>query len=252
MKVNTNISYDFNRSIERLDEILDSSENFDEVSEIPNSDRLTYRNGFYLNCYSIFIDIRDSSELPEKYLRKTLAKIYRSFISEIVAIYQSYSNCKEINIVGDCVWGVFNAKQKEDVLAVFSAGYSSNSLVNALNYKLCKKGIKPIRIGIGISKGRALMIKAGFNGSSINDVIWMGDVVNQASKMCSKANKEVSSTMVISKNVYDDLSGYDNGEQEYQSFFTKKITDTYYHGDIIRIEMNKWLNDKKISSPCSL
>jgi class 3 adenylate cyclase len=41
----------------------------------------------------------------------------------------------------------------------------------------------PIRSGIGMSYGRALMIKAGFNGSGINDVVYMGDVVNRASKL---------------------------------------------------------------------
>lgn len=29
------------------------------------------------------------------------------------------------------------------------------------------------------------MIKAGYSGSTINDVVWMGEVVNVAAKLCA-------------------------------------------------------------------
>ena len=127
-----------------------------------------------------------------------------------------------------------------NVLNVFSAAYTSNSLVRTLNYKMSKKGIEPIEIGIGIAKGRALMIQAGYKGSGIKDIVWMGDVVNQASKMCSKANKIVSENLVITDSVFIDLNGYGNGKDNYQSFF-KKIND-FYVSDIIRIDLEDWLN----------
>ncbi len=240
MKVTTSYEYNFDDSLNRIDEILNTSSTFKELEEIPSSDRLRYDNGFYLNCYAIFIDIRQSSKLPTKYNRPTLAKIYRAFISEITAIFQSYEDCKEINIVGDSVWAVFNSKKKNDVLNVFSAAYTSNSLVRTLNYKMSKKGIEPIEIGIGIAKGRALMIQAGYKGSGIKDIVWMGDVVNQASKMCSKANKIVSENLVITDSVFIDLNGYGNGKDNYQSFF-KKIND-FYVSDVIRIDLEDWLN----------
>ncbi len=218
---------------------------------IPDSDKLTYTNGFYIDCYSIFIDVRDSSKLPERFQKKTLAKIYRAFISEIVAIFQSYGNCKEINIVGDSVWAIFSSKTKSDVLEVFSASYTSHSLVKNLNYKLCKKGLQGIKIGIGIGKGSALMVKAGFKGSGINDTIYMGHVVNKASKMCSKANKEVSSEIVIDQGTYNDLSGYQNAHNvTYQSMFSWNYNGQYYHASIIRLDMNDWLTQKQKISPC--
>jgi class 3 adenylate cyclase len=105
---------------------------------------------------------------------------------------------------------------------------------------MSKKGIEPIEIGIGIAKGRALMILAGYKGSGIKDIVWMGDVVNKASKMCSKANKIVSENLVITDSVFIDLNGYGNGKDNYQSFF-KKIND-FYVSDIIRIDLEDWLN----------
>lgn len=250
MKVTNHIQFNIEESYERLEEIIDSSSTFDELQEIPNSDKLTYSNGFYFNCYSIFIDIRDSSKLPKRYQKRILAKIYRAYISEIVAIFQSSKNCKEINIVGDSVWAIFEAQEKKDVLEVFHSAYASESLINNLNYKLCKKGITDIKTGIGICKGDALMIKAGFKGSGINDIIYMGNVVNQASKLCSKARKEVSSGLVIDIKTYQDLEGYHNNTNTYQSMFQKNHISNYYHGTIIRIDMENWLNLKKQNSPC--
>ena len=43
-------------------------------------------------------------------------------------------------------------------------------------------------LGQGLSYGRALMIKAGYNGSGINDVVYMGDVVNAAAKLAARGS----------------------------------------------------------------
>lgn len=59
-------------------------------------------------------------------------------------------------------------------------------MINVLNYELGKRGIGPISVGIGVDYGRALMITAGYSGSGINDVVYMGDVVNRAAKLASK------------------------------------------------------------------
>lgn len=250
MKVTTNRPYNFENSFDRLQEILDSSETFEQVDSVPNSDTLSYSNGYYFKCYSIFIDIRDSSTLPSQYQKRTLAKIYRAYISEVVALFQSSSNCKEINIVGDSVWGIYTAKIKDDISEVFQAAYRACSIINTLNYKLCKKGIDPIKVGIGIDKGNALMILAGFKGSGINDVIYMGGVVNNASKLCSKGGKSGNGSIAISNDVFNDLQGKNNGTTEYQTFFSKNYLEDFYHVTMHAIDMNAWLTDKQTKSPC--
>ena len=84
-------------------------------SSIPSRDKLTYKNGYYVNVTALFIDIVDSSKLTDGNKRPTLAKMYRAFLSECVAIMNSWEMCKEININGDCVWGVFETPKKSDV-----------------------------------------------------------------------------------------------------------------------------------------
>ncbi|MGG2110254.1 hypothetical protein ABFY60_07000 [Lysinibacillus pakistanensis] len=54
--------------------------------------------------------------------------------------------------------------------------------MSVLNFKFIKRwgvNFKDIQAGIGVALGRALVIKAGFSGSGINDLIYMVDVVNR-------------------------------------------------------------------------
>src|SRR5690606_4448534 len=92
-------NYDHLKSYDRLDEILDSSDNsYSEVESILSRDKLTFTIRFYAYCSALYVDIRNSSELPNKYRRPKLAKLYSSFISEVVAIINGDVNCREINI----------------------------------------------------------------------------------------------------------------------------------------------------------
>lgn len=83
-------TYSYTASAKRIDEILNQpTGQFEETSSLPDRDKLTYSNGFYGLCSAVFVDIRDSSGLTEKHKRPALAKIYRSFISEMVAVLNS-------------------------------------------------------------------------------------------------------------------------------------------------------------------
>ena len=107
-KKETTYTYKVEDSASRMDDILDANDNDyeDNKSSIPSRDKLTYKNGYYINVTALFIDIVDSSKLTDGNRRPTLAKMYRAFLSECVAIMNSWEMCKEININGDCVWGV--------------------------------------------------------------------------------------------------------------------------------------------------
>lgn len=246
MEVKNTCNFDFDKSFSRIDSYLNESVEYGDVANIPARSSLSFSNGYYVNCYALFVDIRESSQLPEIHQKRVLARIYRSYISELTAIMQSYENCKEVNIIGDCVSGIFSSTKKEDVLQPFGASYYINSIVNVINYKLAKKGYNNIKIGIGLAKGKALMIQAGYKGSGLNDVVWMGDVVNKASNLCNIANKKGNDVIVVSDEVYTDLSGY-NGYNNipYQEMLHKPSGSDYYTGDIILVNIESWINSQK-------
>jgi hypothetical protein len=100
--------YSYTSSSDRIDDILSQPGGvFEEVDGLPDRDKLSFTNGFYGMCSAVFIDIRDSSGLTDQHKRPTLAKIYRAFISEMVAVLNSDPFVREVNIVGDCVWAVY-------------------------------------------------------------------------------------------------------------------------------------------------
>lgn len=246
MEVKSNHQYNFDDSLVRIDYMLDTSGEFTETDDIQKRQTLTYDNGYYMNCYALFVDIRDSSKLPENHQKRVLAKLYRSYISELTAIMQSFGNCREVNIVGDCVNGIFTCTCKDDVMEPFKAAFTINGIVNALNVKAEKKGYQKIRIGIGLSKGKALMVQAGYKGSGLNDVIWMGDVVNYASHLCNKANKDGNDVINISQEVYDDLEGFRGYQNKlYQTMFNKPLGKNYYTGSVIRRDIEVWISNNQ-------
>lgn len=229
--------YNHDKSIERITEVLDASDNsFEEKDSIPSRDSLTYKNGYYVNCSALFVDIRDSKSLNEKHTRPVLAKIYKVYISELIAVLRHHDGVNEISIEGDSVWAVFNTPYLDDINNLFSVAAMASSLIRTLNIKLAKKGYSTLKVGIGISYGRALLIKSGYKGSDINEVVWLGKLVGEAAKLCSFGNKEYyDEELMVSEVFYNNL-GKDN-----QSLLTRNNYRNCYHGNIHNISMNNWV-----------
>ena len=116
-KKDTTYKCNIEDSASRIDGILDANDNNyeDNGNNIPSREQLTYKNGYYVNVTALFIDIVGSSKLTDGQRRPSLAKMYRAFLSECVAIMNSWNMCKEININGDCVRGVFETPRKTDI-----------------------------------------------------------------------------------------------------------------------------------------
>jgi class 3 adenylate cyclase len=230
--------FDPQSSADRIDDILAAADTeFKEVDSIPSRDKLTFTNGFYANCTAVYVDVRDSSKLPEKYKRPTLAKIYRSFISEAVALVNATSKCAEVNIHGDAVWGVVDTPYKADIDAAFELAARLNSLTKLFNCRFKKVGIDAIETGIGIAYGRALMIKAGHKGSAINEVVWMGDVVNSASRLSGYASRGWAQPVMLDDDIYQNL------KDEYKQFCTRNFERSCYACNVVNTSMEDWIEE---------
>jgi hypothetical protein len=112
----------------------------------------------------------------------------------------------------------------------------NGSLVDILNFKLKKRGYQTYEVGVGLDYGRALMIKAGNKGSGLNDVVWMGDVVNQACHLCNEANSGYFDKRVFLSNVI-----YDNLNDKNKNLCSKDGGRNIYQADVINIGMSDWL-----------
>lgn len=50
------------------------------------------------------------------------------------------------------------------------------------------------------------MIQAGYKGSSINDVVWMGNVVNNACHLANKAGRDGRKSIIVTSMIYSNLN----------------------------------------------
>lgn len=229
-------AYDFEKSRDRIDEILDSSDNnYEDKKEIPNRENLTFTNGYYVYGSAIFVDMRGSKEYANNHRRPVLAKVYRSYISELIAILNSLQIVRELYIEGDCVWAIYNTPLKKDVNDVFSISAKVNSLIDTLNIKLKKRKYTPIKAGTGVHYSETLMIKSGYSGSGINEVTWIGNLVSETADLCSKANKNGKSRSLIS-NVF-----YTNLNEDNKKLLSKCYSLDCYEGNYVNSKMNKWV-----------
>lgn len=233
-------TYSYVSSSDRIKAILDQPAGaFEETEALPDRDKLTFTNGFYGKCSAIFIDIRDSSGLTAKHKRPTLAKIYRAFISEMVAVLNSTSIVREVNIVGDCVWAVYNTPLKTDITEVFTIASRANTLLKLLNHHYAKKGIDALKIGIGVDYGRALMIKAGFSGSGINEVVYMGDVVNSAAHLAHEAGRGWNRPIYVGSDIHFNLR--DDDKKWFNSTYLTG-QGTVYTADVVLTTMSEYID----------
>jgi len=232
-------TYNHKKSIERIDETLNNSDaNYEDRKSIPLRSALTFNNGFYVDCSALFIDMRGSKSLSENHKRPTLAKIYKTYISELVAVLQDHSKVSEIYIEGDCVWGIFDTPQKSDIDELFSTAAKAASLIDILNIKYKKKGYSEITVGIGMSYGSSLYIKAGYKGSGTNEVVWLGKLVGEAAQLCSYGNKTYADNETMVSNVF-----YENLNQKNKNLLAKNYNRDCYHGNLVNTKMNEWVEN---------
>jgi class 3 adenylate cyclase len=114
--------------------------------------------------------------------------------------------CEEINIHGDCVWGVFKADCVDNYGVVYHIAARLNSLLGWMNVKLKQHGYRQIKAGVGAADGNVLIVKAGYSGSSINDLIWMGDAINKASHLANCAGRNGLEPILLTESFVQKIS----------------------------------------------
>ena len=241
--------YDYKKSKEAVEAILKSPTKIVEKDKIPSSDsEFTYENGIKAWVGALFVDIVDSSKLFQSPNEDT-ARIIRSFCSEIISILKDDGNYREIGIRGDCVYCIYNAPYQTDLVDIFRHAYRINSFMSMLNNLLKKNGYSVVRAGIGLGCSQDLIIKAGQNGSGINDKIWIGKAVVDAAHLSDVANRNGICPIAMSPVFYNNVIEHLCKENEkYKSWISAHTSGYYgsvdcYHCSIIETGFDKWIEE---------
>ena len=187
--------------------------------QLPLTSDLTDSNKIYRGKVSVlFVDMRESTKLPEKFNAAQLVKIYRSYIRTVVQAIR-YSGGVVRDFMGDGVLAVFvdNADGKSEDKAVRAARYITTVVDKLLNPVLDREIKHRISCGIGIHTGEITLSKVGMKGKEAQEdaenefgIAWIGNSTNLACKFSGAVGH---GTIFICSSTYSaltDISGKQN------------------------------------------
>jgi class 3 adenylate cyclase len=138
------------------------------------------------------------------------------------------------------VWGIFNTPAKTDIDELFNVVAMAASLVDTLNVKYSKKKYSKIIVGIGVSYGSSLLIKSGYKGSGINEVVWLGKLVGEASQLCSYGNRTYDDKRIMVSSVF-----HSNLNKNNKELLSYNHARDCYHGSFVNTLMDDWVNKNR-------
>ena len=241
--------YDYRKGKERIEDILDNELKVIEQNEVPTDTAFTFSNGYYSWVSAIFVDVRDSSTLFADEDKEKVSKIIRCFTSEIIEILRNDDNLREIGIRGDCVYGIYTTPRTTDVLEVANKSFYINTYMKMLNKLLRNRSLPEIKVGIGMSTAKELVIKAGRKDVGINSKVWIGKAVTRASNFSSQGNKKGNSALVYSScsynNFIDKLQERNSKEnvKEWFTYHSDEGEGAYYTANIVKSDFDKWISN---------
>ena len=214
---------------------------------MPSSDNFTYHNGYYSNVTAVFVDIKDSTALFGENKKKSTSKIIRAFSSEIIEILKDDSNLREIGIRGDCVYAIYSVSTKDDLEKILSDSILINTFNKMFQKILVNSNFVSFKIGIGLGLSETLIVKTGQKFSGINDNVWIGESVVDASKLSGQGNRDGFETIVMNELFFNNIKEFNaNPEHKYSYYISSKYSyksqSIVYQCDMINVDYNKWID----------
>lgn len=240
--------FDYKESKKRVYDILYSKTKIENKDQIPsNESEFTYENGIKTWVGAMFLDIKDSTLLFKNYDEEKLARILRAYFSEIVSILRNNTNYRQIGIRGDCVYAIYSVTNKDDIKEILSDAILINTFNKMFQKILSNIGYATFEIGIGLGLSKTLIVKTGQKYSGINDNVWIGDSVVDASKLSSQGNRDYFETIVMDDLFFSNVKDFNaNNDYKYSHYISSKYSyktqSTVYQCDMINIDYNDWIN----------
>lgn len=240
--------FNYYESKKRIYDILNSKTKIEKKDYIPSNDsEFTYENGIKAWVGAMFLDIKESSKLFKEYNEEKLARILRAYFSEIVGILKLNNNYRQIGIRGDCVYAIYSVSTKDDLEKIFSDSILINTFNKMFQKILINSNFVSFEIGIGLGLSETLIVKTGQKFSGINDNVWIGESVVDASKLSGQGNRDGFETIVMNELFFNNIKEFNaNPEHNYSYYISSKYSyksqSTVYQCDLINVDYNKWID----------
>ena len=144
------------------------------------------RGGERRDITLMFVDIRGFTSMSESMAAHDVTEVVQMYLDHLSAIIFTWDGTVD-KYVGDEIMAFWNAPrlQENHALLAVRCAYDLVNRAHELQERLLAKGLPPIRWGIGINSGPAVV---GMMGSrSRLQYTALGDTVNTAARFCSHA-----------------------------------------------------------------
>jgi class 3 adenylate cyclase len=203
------LSDDLNRMVS--DYLVGDYETY-EPQGVPNPEDIALGNkAAKLSATTLFIDVRQSSDITNAFRRQTAAKMMKSYFDGAVRIINNNE-------------GKVRSFNGDGMLAIFVGGTRSNNAVKAAmqvkwfvlrvlqskfnryfeNNQAAAGQALAFSIGCGLDDGEIFAVRVGIRGT--NDVAWVGRCTNTSAKLANDASspQEIAITRAIYQRLNDD------------------------------------------------
>lgn len=245
--------YDYKNAKKRIIDTISSKTDIDRESKyIPkNESEFTFKNGIKTWVGALFVDIVDSSRLFKEEKDERIARIIRSFCDEIIRILSLNDNYRQIGIRGDCIFAIYDAPKIIDTESILLDASYINTFQNMFQKILQDNQFPTFEIGTGLGLSETLVIKAGQKGSGINDYIWIGSSVVNASKLSSEAARNSNPPILLDNLFKLNLEEYckkNNAYSWFNKIYSRKLNEYIYGANIIKIDFDEWITNEFVRS----
>jgi adenylate cyclase len=180
------------------------------IAELVVSGEVEVEKGGQSREASVFFsDIRGFTAMSEKRSAQQVVDMLNEYFELMVEVIFKYQGTLD-KFVGDEIMALFGApvSVEDHAYRAVKVAVEQMQALEEWNLVRVAEGDDPIQIGIGINTGEVV---AGYLGSSkALEYTVIGDVVNTASRLCSRAE---AGEIVISKNTYELVKDYFNVEE---------------------------------------
>lgn len=230
----TLIAYDRNFVIENYGH-NDYSFNEIKIGTHPDFDDLDHSNFLMHHCVSMFIDIKGSTKLIDRYSIYDVRLIKDTILTLVINVVNQFGGHVQ-RLQGDGVFILFARRDKHHVNSIINALNASSLLAQFISVDLAeifkKNDINPLRIRIGIDYGDKDKVLWSYYGISGCDELTTTSLhTDMAAKLQAKAN---DNCVVIGNNLVKELdltrdyiSNYYNKEGNREEVFQVTPTLTY-------------------------
>jgi len=146
----------------------------------------------------LFVDMRGFTALSEKRLTYDVVFLLNRYLDAMARAVRAEGGFVD-KFIGDAVMAIFGMDDgpQAGCRAALGAAARMAAALDALNAELSGNLPEPLRIGIGIHVGSAILGRIGAAGGGAAGITALGDTVNTASRL-EAMTKECATTLVVS------------------------------------------------------